>query len=75
MILYSIYATAPIQGKDPTAVCQQLALAPPGTHLPRWSVADDLSLTSSRSHIIWTVTSERIALDSYTPLLYRGQLP
>lgn len=34
MILYSICATARIQGKNPTAVCQQLVLAPPGRPSP-----------------------------------------
>ncbi|MGI8826622.1 MAG: IS66 family transposase [Chloroflexota bacterium] len=34
MILYSICATARIQGTDPTAICQQLLLAPPGVPSP-----------------------------------------
>lgn len=34
MILYSLAATARIQGKDPTAVYQQILLAPPGTASP-----------------------------------------
>jgi transposase len=34
MILYSVCATARVQGKDPTAICQQLLLAPPGTSSP-----------------------------------------
>jgi transposase len=34
MILYSVCATARIQGQDPTAVCQQLLLAPPGSPSP-----------------------------------------
>jgi len=34
MILYSVCATARVQGKDPIAICQQLLLAPPGTSSP-----------------------------------------
>jgi hypothetical protein len=34
MTLYSLSATAKLQGKDPSAVYQQLLLAPPGTPSP-----------------------------------------
>jgi hypothetical protein len=34
MILYSLGATAKLQGQDPTAVYQQILLAPPGTPSP-----------------------------------------
>jgi transposase len=34
MILYSLGATAKLQGQDPTAVYQQVVLAPPGTRSP-----------------------------------------
>jgi transposase len=34
MILYSVCATARLQGKDPSAVCQQILLAPPGASSP-----------------------------------------
>jgi len=34
MVLYSVCATARIQGQDPAAVCQQLLLAPPGAPSP-----------------------------------------
>jgi transposase len=39
MILYSVCATARVQGKDPSAVCQQLLLAPPGSPSPLASSA------------------------------------
>jgi hypothetical protein len=34
MILYSLGATAKLQGRDPTAVYQQIVLALPGTPSP-----------------------------------------
>jgi hypothetical protein len=34
VILYSICATARLQGKDPAAICQQIVLAPPGAPSP-----------------------------------------
>jgi hypothetical protein len=34
MILYSLAATAKLQGKDPTAIYQQILLAPAGTSSP-----------------------------------------
>jgi transposase len=34
MILYSLCATAKLQGRDPSAVCRQIVLAPPGTPSP-----------------------------------------
>lgn len=34
MILYSLCATAKLQGQDPTAIYQQILLAPPGTSSP-----------------------------------------
>lgn len=34
MVLYSLCATARMQGQEPAAVCRQLLLAPPGTRSP-----------------------------------------
>ena len=34
IILYSLAATAKLQGQDPTAIYQQILLAPPGTPSP-----------------------------------------
>jgi hypothetical protein len=34
MVLYSLCATARFQSKDPTAICQQILLAPPGAPSP-----------------------------------------
>jgi transposase len=39
MVLYSIAATARLQGKDPTAVFRQILLAPPGASSPLASAA------------------------------------
>ncbi|MGI8827089.1 MAG: IS66 family transposase [Chloroflexota bacterium] len=50
MILYSICATARIQGKDPTAICQQLLLAPPGVPWPLAVPMPTVSSSPGHSH-------------------------
>lgn len=51
MVLYSLCATARVQGKDPTAICQQILLAPLGTPSPlAVPPADDLSPSPCQSH-------------------------
>ncbi len=50
MILYSICATARIQGKDPTAICQQLLLAPPGVPSPLAVPMPTVSSSPGHSH-------------------------
>ena len=50
MILYSLCATARLQGKDPTAVCRQILLAPPGTPSPLATPLPTISVPIAQSH-------------------------
>jgi hypothetical protein len=50
MILHSLCATARLQGKDPTAVCRQILLAPPGTPSPLALPLPAIGLAPVQSH-------------------------
>jgi ribosomal protein S27AE len=50
MVLQSLCATARLQGKDPTAVCQQLLLSPPGAPSPLAAPLPEIGVLPAQSH-------------------------